>query len=217
MSTINKTSNVIRTIGSTAHGITGREVNDFYMTDPIAAVCLLEKMQEFGRPLPKNIWECACGNGKLGKVFEASGRNVIATDLIERGYGKSGVDFLTLPVPETLLTNTAIVTNPPFKHAEAFVRKALAHVANGETVAMFLRTLFLESASRLKLFQEHPPRYVMVSSRRINCWQPGQEDSTSAMSFSWFVWEKGYKGSTELVWFDKEIYKGSLLINQEGV
>ena len=46
------------------------------------------------------------------------------------------------------------------------------------------------------------------SSRRVNCWKPtASEDCSSAMSFSWFVWEKGYKGPTHLVWFDKSEYE----------
>lgn len=204
-----KKSSVMTTLGSTTHAVTDRELNDFYATDPIAAVCLLGEMERLGKPLPPSIWECACGDGNLGKVFEATGRRVIATDLVDRGYGQGGIDFLSLPIPEVLLGNTAIVTNPPFKHAEAFVRKALAHVSDGGVVAMFLRTLFLESMSRYELFKSYPPRYVMVASRRINCWKPGHENSSSAMSFSWFVWEKGYKGPTELIWFDKEVYKSN--------
>lgn len=204
-----KKSSVMTTLGSTAHGLTEREKDDFYMTQPIAATCLAGELEKLGLPLPNVIWECACGNGKLSAEFWQLGHTVVSTDLVDRDYGISGVDFLSLTEPPSSnLTDFAIVTNPPFKHAEAFVRKGLDLVPQGGIVAMFLRTLFLESVSRKKLFEEHPPRYVMVASRRINCWKPtASEDSSSAMSFSWFVWEKGYKGPTQLVWFDKSEYE----------
>ena len=200
---------VMKNLGASSHGATEREKDDFYMTQPIAATCLAGELDKLGLPLPKVIWECACGNGKLSAEFGRLGHTVISTDLVDRGYGISGVDFLKLDVPpSTRLTDFAIVTNPPFKHAEAFVRKGLELAPDGTIVAMFLRTLFLESVARKKLFEEHPPRYVMVASRRVNCWKPTvSEDCSSAMSFSWFVWEKGYKGTTQLVWFDKSEYE----------
>lgn len=202
-------NSVMKTLGASSHGTTEREKDDFYMTQPIAATCLAGELDKLGLPLPKVIWECACGNGKLSAEFGRLGHTVISTDLVDRGYGTSGVDFLKLDVlPSTRLTDFAIVTNPPFKHAEAFVRKGLELAPDGAIVAMFLRTLFLESVARKKLFEEHPPRYVMVASRRVNCWKPtASEDFSSAMSFSWFVWEKGYKGATQLVWFDKNEYE----------
>ena len=56
-----------------------------------------------------NIWECACGSGHLGKVFENHGYNVKATDLVNRGYGQGGVDFLACEEK----FDGDIVTNPP--------------------------------------------------------------------------------------------------------
>lgn len=196
---------VFSTLGATSHSKTEREADDFYATDPVAARCLIGETKRLGLTLPSNVWECACGDGKLSQVFESAGYNVLSTDLVDRGFGKAGVDFLQIPT--NTITGTAIITNPPFKHAEAFIQKALELAEEGGVVAMFLRTLFLESISRKKLFEENPPRYVMVSSRRINCWKPGHENASSAMSYSWFVFVKGYRGPTELTWFDSNDYK----------
>ena len=79
---------VFSTLGATNHSNYEREKDDFYRTDPIAAERLLELID-----LPKNIWECACGDGALAEVFIKQGYQVKATDLINRGYGVSGVDF----------------------------------------------------------------------------------------------------------------------------
>ena len=49
-------------LGATPHSDTIRANNDFYSTDPIAIDYLLEH-EDFS----ENIWECACGNGKLSE------------------------------------------------------------------------------------------------------------------------------------------------------
>lgn len=62
-----------------------REENDYYATQPIAGEWLT-KIEN----LDENIWECACGEGHLSKVFVNKGHNVKSTDLIDRGYGRGG-------------------------------------------------------------------------------------------------------------------------------
>jgi hypothetical protein len=53
-------------------------------------------------------------------VLQRHGREVVSTDLVDRGYGHGGLDFLA---QRTVLAG-AIVTNPPFSRAEAFLRHA---------------------------------------------------------------------------------------------
>ena len=59
-----------------------READDFYPTPPYAVEELLKREVFIG-----NIWECACGEGDISKVFKNKGFEVISTDLINRGYG----------------------------------------------------------------------------------------------------------------------------------
>lgn len=181
------------------YGITGisshgkiRETNDFYATDPIAAewLCKLEHLND-------DIWECACGDGKLSEVFELAGYNVRSTDLIFRGYGEGGVDFLKQSEP----WHGDIITNPPFKYAQEFVEKALELVPEGNKVIMFLKLQFLEGKNRRRLFEQQPPKTIWVSSSRIQCSNNGIFKG-SMLAFAWYVWQKGYKGSTEIKWFN---------------
>lgn len=125
-----------------------REENDFYATQPIAAEWLI-KLEN----LDNNIWECACGQGHLGKVFEEHGYNVLATDLIDRGYGQGGVDFLK---SDGLFIGD-IVTNPPYKYAQEFIEHALSLIPDGYKVCMFLKVQFLEGKARRKLYTNCPP------------------------------------------------------------
>ncbi|MCB9047664.1 MAG: NAD(P)-dependent oxidoreductase [Chitinophagales bacterium] len=182
-------------LGASNHVAHDREAHDYYATDPIAAELLMGLL-----PLSPNIWECACGAGHLSKVFAAAGFKVRSSDLIDRGYGKAGIDFLNWDKS----FDGDIITNPPYKYAEEFVRKALSLVPDGRHVIMFLKTLFLESKGRQELFTEYPPKTVYVSSSRIKCAINGDfsQSGSSAVSYAWFVWEKGYSGITELKWFN---------------
>ena len=40
--------------------------------------------------LPKRIWEPCCGDGAMARVLESHGHHVVATDLVDRGYGEGG-------------------------------------------------------------------------------------------------------------------------------
>ena len=183
-------------LGASSHALEEREVNDDYATDPKAAEWLLELELELD-----NIWECACGEGHLAKVFDKAGKLQFATDLIDRGYGKTK-DFLSIDT--SIKYNGDIVSNPPYKFAEQFVRKAVDTVADGHKVCMFLKLTFLESKSRKQLFEQYPPKTIWVSSSRINCAKNGDFDKypSSAVAYAWYIWEKGYTGDTVVKWFN---------------
>lgn len=190
---IGNSRSVVGCLGASNHSQGEREEHDFYATDPIAAEWLM-RLQD----LDHNIWECACGQGHLAKVFEANGYNVLATDLIERGYGVGGVDFLQMKRQ----WNGDIVTNPPYKYAEDFIQHALELIPNGKKVCMFLKVQFLEGKGRKSLFEIYPPHFVYVSSSRIPCSKSGVDFKSSMIAYAWYIWEKGYHGDTILKWFN---------------
>ena len=96
------------TIGASNHVDYDRAEHDYYATEPRCA----EELLNLGLGI-KNIWECACGEGHIAKVFKNVGILGKATDLIDRGYGEGGVDFLE----QQEKWDGWIVTNPPYKHA----------------------------------------------------------------------------------------------------
>lgn len=69
---------------------------------------------------------------------------------------------------------------------------------------MFLKTLFLEGKRRREeIYNIMPPRYVFQFSERIVCAPNGEFDKltkNSAVSYAWFVWEKGWKEDTIIRW-----------------
>lgn len=80
-------------LGARNYAKNEREKNDYYATEPKAAL-LLMGLEKFS-PM---IWECACGEGHLAKEFVNAGYTVYASDLIDRGYG-TVQDFLSTPAP----------------------------------------------------------------------------------------------------------------------
>lgn len=191
-------NSIYRTLGASNHTDKERQNEDYYATDPKAAKLLLE-LETFD-----NIWECACGEGHLSKVFEEAGYKVRSSDLIDRGYGEVGVDFLS---DDNKSWEGDIITNPPYKFAQEFIEKALSIIPDGSKVAMFLKIQFLEGKGRKKLFTTQPPKTVYVSSSRLLCAKNAEFEEMiagggSAVAYAWYIWEKGFKGTTELKWFN---------------
>ena len=171
-----------------------RDKNDYYATEPKAVNLLLE-LEQFNN----NIWECSCWEWHLSKAMISKWYNVYSTDLIDRWFG-SVQDFL-LSDKEW---DWDIITNPPYKYASDFILKWLSLTKEWAKVAMFLPIRYTEWKARKKLFQQHPPRVIYVSSWRLKCAMNWDFDSIkgSAVSYAWFIWEKGYKWVTELKWFN---------------
>lgn len=167
--------------------------HDYYATDPQALELLLE--QEY---FSRRIWEPACGEGHLSKVLEKHEYQVVSSDLVDRGYGRGGIDFLDCSAQ----WDGDIITNPPYKYAKEFVEKALELVTPGRRVAMFLKLTFLEGQSRRDLFKNNPPQVVYVSSARLNCGKNGVFAGTSAVAYCLVIWQKGYTGPTQIKWFN---------------
>ena len=193
----NKNS-IYKTLGATNHTEDERQKYDYYATEPKAIDLLLE-VEKFN----KNIWECACGEGHMSEKLLEHDYTVYSTDLMDRGYGVGGVDFLK----QTEKYNGDIITNPPYKYATEFIYKALDLIPLGNKVAMFLKVQFLEGKTRKKLFQEHPPKIVYISSSRLLCaknadFEGMRKGGGSAVAYAWFVWEKGFKGEPVIRWIN---------------
>ena len=186
------------TLGASNHTDGERECNDFYATEPRALELLLE-LESFD----ERIWEPACGKGHLSEVLKRNGYTVTSTDLIDRGYGVSGIDFLECDRPFM----GDIITNPPYKYAQSFVEHALDLVRDGRKVAMFLKLTFLEGRKRRALFDISPPCCIYVSSSRLRCAKDGRFDTldkgaNTAVAYAWFVWRKGFRGKPIVRWFN---------------
>ncbi|SFO77738.1 hypothetical protein SAMN04488056_112161 [Cohaesibacter marisflavi] len=172
---------------------------DFFPTPPWATHALIDNEVFTG-----DIWECACGDGEMSNVLQETGNQVISSDLYDRGFGETGVDFL-----EQTKKVSNIITNPPYNSAQQFVEQA--HKLSSQKFALLLRLAFLEGASRARtIFSTVPPSRVWVFSERITFYPKNAVKAGSGTTaYAWFVWDKKHSGSTELKWFQpgyKKLY-----------
>lgn len=159
-------------------------------TPPEATRALLSQVRFKGE-----IWECACGNGRMVKVLEEYGYDVLATD---KYVGKNRIDFLDAgPMVDN------IVTNPPFDLAEDLIHACMPRVKR--KMALFLRLAFLESDHRYdRIFTKYPLEKVIVFSSRVGLLKPlPGKKQVKAVAYAWFIWNKQHKGEPTLCWTGK--------------
>lgn|SRR5262245_53898796 len=163
---------------------------DCYDT-PVVAVHALLQVER----LPYRIWEPACGTGNIAGTLVQHGYAVYASDLNDRGYGNSRIDFL-LPGPP--VDCDAIVTNPPFALAEQFVDVALKRAP---LVVMLLRLAWYESERRSYLLENTGLARIHCFRKRLPMMhRAGWEGrkANSGMAFAWYVWDRNHKGPTTI-------------------
>lgn len=193
MSRNNHLSDTLTTIGASNLSKLKRSENDFYSTDPIAITLL----QKHGLLSNEKYWECACGNGNLSKKLEEYGYEVYSSDLFDRGYGDSGIDFLKC----NKRFNGNIITNPPFNLMNDFLVKGLELAEN--KLYIFGKIQTLETIGRWKrVFSKNKPSYVCPFVKRINCYPNNKPlKNSSAVSYAWFIWDnKIDNNDTKVVW-----------------
>jgi hypothetical protein len=166
---------------------------DLYETPPCAVRALL-----IVEPLPQRIWEPACGPGSIVRVLRKAGHSVVATDLVDYRCPNStpGVDFLKAAhCPRGV---ECIITNPPYKLAGQFVRKALDL---SPMVVMLLRLAFLESVNRNDILDGGKLAWVYPFRNRLpmmhrNGWKGPR--ASSSIAFAWMVWQRSHRGPAKL-------------------
>lgn len=162
-----------------------RAADDFYTTDP-------ESLRTFAShfKLDKIIWEPACGTGNLSKVLEELCEKVYSSDLRNRGYGESGINFLDCErVPDGV---TSIVTNPPYKLANDFIEHAMEILPEGGTYIALMNLSYLAGKERYaRIYANRWLEAIYVHSGRINCWKNDvKHSSNSPVNYAWYVFRK---------------------------
>jgi len=175
-----------------------REPDDWYVEPPVVTEALFDAERFVG-----TIWDPAAGQGTIPAIARARGYTAYGTDLLPRERSVTGgVNFLSEPAWTYDIDN--IVTNPPFRHAELFVRRAL-DLARLK-VAIFARLAFLETEGRLPFWRELPPARVLVVANRILC-PPGSKqdvpkDVHGRVAYCWLIWDHDHRGPTQLDWIE---------------
>lgn len=181
-----------------------RKTNDFYPTAPIATLSLLKHAN-----VPKRIWEPAAGRGHISKELIRNGHEVVSSDLYAYENSlvpiETGVDFMEAEYKDV----DGIITNPPYMKnlPQKFIEKSLKLY---QFTAIFARLTFMESATRYKLFTEHPPTDILVFSQRIQCsevyFTPKEKQIGGMVAYAFFVWDKRLEYTNRITWIRPSDY-----------
>ncbi len=176
-----------------------RMAHDLYPTPEWVTEALLKHVTLRGP-----VWEPCCGDGAMARVLERAGYEVVASDLVDRGFGRGGVDFLECAtLPDGC---RAIVTNPPYGDGGALARstnsplamqKFVDHAlrltirANGQ-LALLVRLQWLAGKRASTLISSGPLSRVVVLTRRIK-WFEGSDSTNAAQHHhAWLFWDCRY-------------------------
>lgn len=157
---------------------------DHYPTPPEATRALLS-VESFGG----GIWEPCAGNGVMLDAISLCGYDVVGSTIEEGSkspHVESSRDFLQ----QNGLWRPNIITNPPYRNAEAIIQHALD--LKPAKAAFFLNIKFLSSVGRMRgLFAKSPPSRVWVMADRVTMYPADHEGpkATTTETHAWFVFE----------------------------
>ena len=176
-----------------------RAGRDFYATPSWVTEALLRHVRLRGP-----IWEPCCGDGAMSTVLAAHGYDVVSTDIADRGFGASGVDFLARrDVPGGC---RSIVTNPPYGDSGShtgqsrssaamlrFLRHALALTASVQgQLALLVRLQWIAGQRAAEVMSAAPFAAVVVLTQRI-CWfDLGERTNAAQHHHAWVVFDHSH-------------------------
>jgi hypothetical protein len=140
----------------------------------------------------------------MSTVLAAHGYDVVSTDITDRGFGASGVDFLARhDVPGGC---RSIVTNPPYGDSGShtgqsrsslamlrFLRHALALTASVQgQLALLVRLQWIAGQRAAEVMSAAPFAAVVVLTQRI-CWfDMGERTNAAQHHHAWVVFDHSH-------------------------
>ena len=183
-------------LGINKNGTTSeREAADYYTTDPTAVEQFVKHIEMLiGNISHSVIWEPACGCGNISEVLKKHGYKVSSTDLHDRGYGESGLDFLKTKIafsdPHFIIDT--IITNPPYSLANEFILHAMDILPNFGHYFALMNLSYLTGIQRHEtIYGKGYLRAIHIYPHRINCYKNNiNTGHSSPVNYAWFEFMK---------------------------
>lgn len=166
------------------------------------------------------IYDPACGMGNIVAEAQQITPLSFGSDIVNRSaYCSFEADFLR---DENVLHGRGlnlpyfdhIVTNPPYKYAEAFVQRALDILPTGGKAAFLLPLNWMCGFSKKrKWLPERRPAVVYAISPRPSMppgtvIEAGEEPEGGRQDFAWFVWHEEPTKTTRLEFLNTKVKRG---------
>lgn len=175
---------------------------DDFPTPPWAVRALCQYVLPTKALKALRCWEPACNRGYMARPLAEYFASVETSDIHDYGWaGQQRIADFLFERPTTADRPEYIITNPPFRLADQFALHALS-VWQADTVALLVRTAFLEGARRHEtLFGPHPPAIVAQHTERVPMLRGRHDpDASTATAYAWIVWRRGWSKGTQFRW-----------------
>lgn len=173
-----------------------RHPDDFFRTPAEVVRAILPHI---GRP--RYTIDLGCGDGAIGAVLRETWGPDVMIDGFELDAARAQIaqarerydqvhvkDVLTLN-PDVYPAADAVIMNPPYRHAEVFVRRALQLARPGGVVVTLARLGWLGGLKRVAFHREHPSDVFVIVPRPS--FTNGGTDSTE---YAWLLFGLGRGG-----------------------
>lgn len=187
-----------------ASHVWARDEHDWYV-EPVWTADRLFAVENFKGPL----LDPACGEGRIVHAAHRAGLVAHGSDIVLRAPGFSGgFDFLDEEYQRAYHNCIVdIVSNPPYKSADEFVRTAIRR-ASGK-IAMLLPAVWHLGDKRSRWLERAPLRRIWFLTPRPSL-APGAGVSAGmavgggTKDFAWYVFLKGFDGHPEVRWLHRD-------------
>ncbi len=196
-------------MSSTNRGAERREA-DHYPTPEGVTRDVIRRCDALREQPSGSRWcEPACGEGSIVRAVEAERPGAQRWSLVELRPGVASATCSALlasgPRVELAAEGDALtlapagldvyITNPPYVHAEAFVRRLRALAGERGVVALLLRLNFFGSLERMPLWSAVgvPDTYVVAPRPPFSVNKDGKL-GTDSCEYAWLVWHPGSSG-----------------------
>ena len=169
-----------------------RDERDWYVEPSWCWRALFETVTITG-----TVLDPACGGGTGLEYCAANGIHAMGSDIVDRGAGIAGLDFLANGYP---LRADNIISNPPYRLTVEFAYQALLYA--NRSVALLVPLPFLCSQRRYELFANTPVAHVVALSRRPSMPPGGRGIKVGGgkEDYCWIVWEHDHEGPVHMHW-----------------
>lgn len=172
---------------------------DNYRTPAWVTDALLDQIIHKVNELGGRVWEPASGEGDMVNALRARNLTVWTSDIRSVGSDYDGLDF-TAPFGDAWLDRcpfpSTVITNPPYAHAEQFIKRALAYTEPLRGIVAMLLLHEFDAPAYHRPLMQHPAFAMKVMLPKRIRWV-GMETRADGKKVgprqvhAWYVWAWG--------------------------